>query len=660
MKREACEALLLVCTFARLATGFWKEDGTLPSEILGLGALTILSLAQELSTIGSRQRYGYITRRADSEGVALGALSVPWACTGLILMGWRYAVETGYAEFALQASVAGCMAMVAFLAWCVVALSRQHSRPPISKYALIGPEQTSIINSKLAEASSLRHRACTNGKLRDTKGVDIDAVAGPKDRRRRAKAPGNAAMEMDAIAAANTAVFAMSVVACIAMLVAGMERGVLGGALQGIGLVASSGMAVCILHALLTCLPLCFTIGEAMVVAQAAALLLWDVCLLAISFLTSLTSPGEGLSEILRLRSGVGLFVELLVFGALVTAVPCVVLLRTLCPQDAASRGPVSPRKGRSKALSRRQKLLAGAALAAVLALAVAAAVRPALWALGFAFARWRRIALLGYWVALLAAALPLMDWVSRRRKVPTIIVRKGYHILALGLFTPALLVDPQLLAMSMAIAAALLVVVEVVRMGNVPYLGPKIHEFMTSFIDSRDAGALLVSHFSLLAGMAAPVWVSAVSSTPVGACVPALSTTFSGIMVLGIADSAASAIGRRFGRRRLLGTRKTLEGTLGAILCTVVGWLVLWPMCRCRGHENLDRLSKALGAVERLGHGRIPSQEGMKAAITERSGGVAFWSMLAAAVASCMLEATTTQLDNIFLPLHHYAMLLA
>ena len=39
--------------------------------------------------------YGYITRRADSEGVALGALSLPWAWAGLILMGWRYAVETG-------------------------------------------------------------------------------------------------------------------------------------------------------------------------------------------------------------------------------------------------------------------------------------------------------------------------------------------------------------------------------------------------------------------------------------------------------------------------------------------------------------------------------------------------------------------------------------
>ena len=95
-------------------------------------------------------------------------------------------------------------------------------------------------------------------------------------------------------------------------------------------------------------------------------------------------------------------------------------------------------------------------------------------------------------------------------------------------------------------------------------------------------------------AGMATPVWLSAVSSTPVGACVPALSTAFSGIMVLGIADSAASAIGRRYGRHRILGTRKTLEGTLGAVLCTMVGWLVLWPMCRCRGHENLDRCAMA------------------------------------------------------------------
>ena len=54
---------------------------------------------------------------------------------------------------------------------------------------------------------------------------------------------------------------------------------------------------------------------------------------------------------------------------------------------------------------------------------------------------------------------------------------------------------------MALAIASALLVAVEVVRVGNVPVLGPRVHAFMTAFIDSRDAGAVLVSHFSLLAG---------------------------------------------------------------------------------------------------------------------------------------------------------------
>ncbi len=77
----------------------------------------------------------------------------------------------------------------------------------------------------------------------------------------------------------------------------------------------------------------------------------------------------------------------------------------------------------------------------------------------------------------------------------------QGYHILAMALFAPALLLEPQLLAVSLAIASALLVAVEAARVGGVPFLGARIHAFMTSFIDSRDAGALLVSHFSRLAG---------------------------------------------------------------------------------------------------------------------------------------------------------------
>jgi hypothetical protein len=43
-----------------------------------------------------------------------------------------------------------------------------------------------------------------------------------------------------------------------------------------------------------------------------------------------------------------------------------------------------------------------------------------------------------------------------------------------------------------------------------------------------------------------------------------------------------------------------------------------------------------------------------------QEAGGVALWPLVFATVASCLLEAATTQLDNIFLPLHHLAMLAA
>ncbi len=207
-----------------------------------------------------------------------------------------------------------------------------------------------------------------------------------------------------------------------------------------------------------------------MVVGQAVALLLWDVLLLGASFAAGLLEaalpvkiqqdsqlggsggsgkPLGGLSSILASRSDASLFVELLVFGALLTGLVVTQLLRAL---HAPANSPVKPDKEHAQGVSvaadgSREALAAGrkqqkgvkrregvrrregtrlgtvALLVAVLCLVLAAAVRPALWVLGFALGSWRRVALLGYWGLLLAGALPFMDWVSGR--VPTIIVRK-------------------------------------------------------------------------------------------------------------------------------------------------------------------------------------------------------------------------------------------
>lgn len=118
---------------------------------------------------------------------------------------------------------------------------------------------------------------------------------------------------------------------------------------------------------------------------------------------------------------------------------------------------------------SSRQNVLCHAGL---VLLVIAAAIQPAVWVLTFALATSRRQCLLTYWVLLLAAMLPLIHWISAASAMPTILVRKGYHLLALGLFLPALLWEPQLLAVSLAVALALLVVLEILRLGQVPYVG--------------------------------------------------------------------------------------------------------------------------------------------------------------------------------------------
>lgn len=69
---------------------------------------------------------------------------------------------------------------------------------------------------------------------------------------------------------------------------------------------------------------------------------------------------------------------------------------------------------------------------------------RQAYWVLTEFIPEWRgpRLAALTYWAALVGGAVPLMYFVQRAGAVPHILMRKGYHILALALFVPVLFTD--------------------------------------------------------------------------------------------------------------------------------------------------------------------------------------------------------------------------
>jgi hypothetical protein len=65
------------------------------------------------------------------------------------------------------------------------------------------------------------------------------------------------------------------------------------------------------------------------------------------------------------------------------------------------------------------------------------------------------------------------------------------------------------MLRLSLGVALAALVALEVARCARLPLLGPAVQAYMGRFVDSRDSGPIYVTHFTLLYGLAGPIWLA-------------------------------------------------------------------------------------------------------------------------------------------------------
>lgn len=106
-----------------------------------------------------------------------------------------------------------------------------------------------------------------------------------------------------------------------------------------------------------------------------------------------------------------------------------------------------------------------------------------------------------------------------------------------------------------------------------------------------------------------------------------------------GFGDTAASAVGSLYGRHPLChGCSKTVEGTAAGAAAMLAAWgLLAWA-------------EAAMASSSGGGGLWVPIQWTV---------GGSGWPLLAGATAlSCLLEGVTTQLDNVFMPLHYFALL--
>jgi dolichol kinase len=91
--------------------------------------------------------------------------------------------------------------------------------------------------------------------------------------------------------------------------------------------------------------------------------------------------------------------------------------------------------------------------------------------------------------------------------------------------------------------------------------LGEILHQGFTVFADEKDS-LLSLTAIYLLCGLSFPLWMPSSNLT--------LLVLLSGVLTVGIGDTAASFVGSRWGSHKWVDTKKTIEGTVACIFCQV------------------------------------------------------------------------------------------
>jgi len=228
----------------------------------------------------------------------------------------------------------------------------------------------------------------------------------------------------------------------------------------------------------------------------------------------------------------------------------------------------------------------------------------------------------LGYWAVAIMVLAPVAVLIAKKlqylrlygngnvsKKKLTVMARKYFHFVAVVLFLPPTFYAPGMMTLSYAIALAILILVESMRVvlfwergahiggscdENNTLTDPSvrtkdtssltINQFFETFFDEKDqcaaAGSFAVTHLALILGCAMPLWIHQVAHAPQSAansnhnpdsedmdCI----VPFLGIIVLGIGDAAGALCGSMFGNTRWPMSKRTVEGSVAMFLSMVI-----------------------------------------------------------------------------------------
>lgn len=215
------------------------------------------------------------------------------------------------------------------------------------------------------------------------------------------------------------------------------------------------------------------------------------------------------------------------------------------------------------------------------------------------------RLLLSAYWLGIILVGLLVVFQLKDTYEVDT--RRKVFHFMMVGMFLPALYVDPTYAALALALILAVFLILDLLRASQLPPLSKPIATFLAPYVDGRDfRGPVVISHIFLLIGCAIPLWLAlaAISRTGEGYAAGWEAPTrdasmVAGVICVGLGDAAASLMGRRYGHRKWLwGGGKSLEGSVAFAVAVVLGLTFASVWLRVGGWAVADEPLGVLASV--------------------------------------------------------------
>ena len=282
-------------------------------------------------------------------------------------------------------------------------------------------------------------------------------------------------------------------------------------------------------------LPMSFTLGEASIVTQAFIVFIFN-CYLKLQSIDKAKSTSEELTNVLQIgllavvvitfvTYLIPVFRKSLMFYVLLVAVILGVCLITINGQPAMM----------------------------------------ILW--NFIFNDIERVAVVGAYVVLLTAAGFAVSWQIGKNQRGTTSTRKIFHILIVLVFVPGLIYQCLFLYVASVVVLAIFIVLEVARVIELYPVAEVLEKSVDAFIDEKDAGKVALTPIYLLVGCSLPLWIHNSPCDLTGSTAFELLPLISGVLSIGIGDTAASIIGSKLGRNKWPGTKKSVEGTIASIL---------------------------------------------------------------------------------------------